>query len=101
MLDPAVFHRFLLYVLHFDLEGLIHRPGGAIDMKVRLLPLTRNVEGIAGDDATSGILRRVVDGALAGKFNLSALVLPVETNPACRYRYPQVVGFGIFELLHD
>src|ERR1700722_4739628 len=98
MLDHADFHRCLLNVLYFDLEGLIHRPPGAIDMKVRLLPLTGNVEGITSDHSNRGVLRGVADGALAGKFNLSALVLPVETNPACRDRYAQVVRFGIFEL---
>ena len=97
--NPNVY-RFLFVVPQLDLKRFGGRPLVAVDDVVAAAALAGNIEGVAGIDAYGLVVRGVVDGIFAGKFNLPIVVAAIKAYPAFRQRHAQMVRIRIAELAH-
>jgi hypothetical protein len=60
-----------------------------------------NVEGVAGIEADGLVLWGVIDVVLAGEFELTLIVVPIESHASFWKRRDKRIRGAVLELLHD
>src|SRR5262249_14636847 len=89
-----------LVVAHGDLKRFVDHAAGAVELEVRAMALTGEVEGVSGVEANRFILGRVINVILAGEFQLAVFIAAIKTDAASRQWHADLVVGAILELLH-
>jgi len=66
----------------------------------RAPPLPGHVEGVAGIEADGLVLWGVIDVVLAGEFELTIVVAPIESHAFFWKRHDKMIRGAVLELLH-